>query len=105
MTACILALTLLAQPLAAEERDDSVGEGLDLMERGAQILLRELMRGLEQPLRELGEQIGDLSGYHPPEMLPNGDIILRRRTPLRPEPDPETLPEEIPGDGPGEIEL
>jgi hypothetical protein len=25
--------------------------------------------------------IGDLRNYHPPEKLPNGDIIIRRKTP------------------------
>jgi hypothetical protein len=34
--------------------------------------------GLEDALR-------DLSAYHPPEVLPNGDILIRRRTPLVPE--------------------
>ena len=96
----VLALVLAAQPVAADDRD-SVGEGLDLMERGAQLLLRELLRGLETPLRDLGDQIGDLSGYHPPEILPNGDIILRRRTPQTPESGPDDLPE----GGAGEIEL
>ena len=100
----MLALALMAQPVAADDRD-SVGEGLDLMERGAQLLLRELLRGLERPLRDLGDQIGDLSGYHAPEILPNGDIILRRRTPSGPDPDPEALPEEVPEGGTGEIEL
>ncbi len=32
-------------------------------------------------LEKLQEQIGDFSQYHMPEMLPNGDIIIRRKQP------------------------
>ena len=39
-------------------------------------------------------KVGDLSAYHAPEVLPNGDIIIRRKTPQETEPLPE-----------GEIEL
>jgi len=48
---------------------------------------------------ELMGKIDDLSVYHPPEMLPNGDIILRRKAPLDPDaPDQPPLDE-------GEIEI
>ena len=32
-------------------------------------------------LRDLLGEIEDWSDYHPPEILPNGDIIIRRKTP------------------------
>jgi len=41
-------------------------------------------------LSELGAMIDDLNAYHPPEILPNGDIILRRRVPLDPDAPDET---------------
>lgn len=97
-----LAILLTAMPLAAQEED----EGLSLMEDGARLFFRGLMSGMEPALRELEgmaqemepalrdfarhmgpalrdlvEQVEDWSAYHPPEMLPNGDIILRRRQP------------------------
>jgi len=96
------ALVLAAWPLHAEEGDD----GLSLMERGAQLFLEGIMREMEPALddlqgfaedmepalrgfmQEMGPafaellgQIEDLSAYHPPEILPNGDIILRKKTP------------------------
>ncbi len=76
------------------------------MERGAQLFLEGIMQEMEPALddlqgfaedmepalrgfmQEMGPafaellgKIEDLSAYHPPEMLPNGDIILRKKTP------------------------
>ena len=111
-----VALWLCAAPLAAHEVED---EGNSLIEKGAQMLLEGLLQEAEPALNDLlgmmdelepafrefaqemgpalGEilgKIGDISAYHPPEILPNGDIIIRRKTPLE-----ETAPEE------GEIDL
>ncbi|MEY1556233.1 hypothetical protein AB3Y40_11415 [Yoonia sp. R2331] len=98
--ACALALTLSAASASAQDTD----EGLDLMEEGAKLLLRGLMTEMEPALRELEDfadevgpamkllademgpalaelmaQIDDIRNYDPPEILPNGDIIIRRR--------------------------
>ena len=92
----------LAAPVAAEED----AGGLSLMERGAQLFfdglmqevdpalreLRDLAAGMEPALRSFAEEMGpalqgllgdiqDWSAYHPPEILDNGDIILRKKTP------------------------
>lgn len=99
-----------------------------LMKRGAEMFLRGLMdeldpalRGLEdlagemQPalrsfveemgpaLHELMGKVRDWSDYHPPEMLPNGDIILRKRLPGEEEEEAPS-PFDSPSDG-SEIEL
>ncbi|MEZ5730692.1 MAG: hypothetical protein R3D97_00025 [Paracoccaceae bacterium] len=71
-----------------------MGEGLSLLEQGAKIIMRSMLDEMEPALRELDGaaavmgpllkeflgSIGDLSQYHPPEKLPNGDIILRRKS-------------------------
>ena len=75
-------LSLLAPPAAAEE--DGLREGLSLLQEGTRLMLRGLMAELEPGLRELQDRIGDLSAYHPPEILPNGDILIRRKDPLEP---------------------
>ncbi len=85
------------------EPEGEVGEGLSLLEEGAKLLLRGLMQEMEPALqgmaegmeefagavepmlRDLSRMMGDLSNYHAPEMLPNGDIIIRRKLPLVPE--------------------
>ena len=74
-------LSLLAVPATAEE--DGLREGLSLLQEGTRMLLRGLMAELEPGLRDLQDRIGDLSAYHPPEILPNGDILIRRREPLQ----------------------
>lgn len=101
--ATTLTAVMLALPVSAENDDD---DGTSLMERGAQMFLEGIMREMEpalDDLKGLGEEMGpalrqfvdqmgpafaellgqieDLSAYHPPEILPNGDIILRRKTP------------------------
>jgi len=57
--------------------------------------LRDFAERMGPALAELMDKIDDLSAYHPPEMLPNGDIILRRKTPQEMQ---DTAPE-------GEIEI
>ncbi len=114
----LAALAITALPLHAQEADQE--EGFSLMEEGAKLFLRGILeemdpamdelRGLAddmQPaLRQFVDEMGpaladllgkvdDLNAYQAPEMLPNGDIILRRK-----------IPEPLPDDGPsGEIEL
>ena len=99
----ILTLGLVAalSPATAEEEAD---RGFNLMEEGAQLLLRGLMQEMEPAMddlqsfvddlgpamdqfaKELGpvlaeilERVDDINNYQPPEFLPNGDIIMRRK--------------------------
>lgn len=118
MKRAILILSLgLATPASAEEP----GDGLSLMERGAQMLMEGLLQEIEPSLeglkglaedigpamedfmtqmgpalRDLLDRVEDWSMYHPPEMLDNGDIIIRRKT-------PEELP--VPTDPEAQIEI
>lgn len=78
----------LATPLTAQEAGSDMEEGLDLLSEGTRLLLEGLMEELAPALEGLREGLSDLNAYHPPEMLPNGDIIIRRKTPLD-EPVPE----------------
>lgn len=108
VVAC-LALSPTVSSVAAETEDKGeVGEGLSLMEEGAKLLLRGLMDEMEPALEdlqglademvpafaELMGMIGDFTNYHAPEVLPNGDVIIRRKVPLMVEPKDD-----------GEIEL
>ena len=43
--------------------------------------IRDFVERMGPALADLMAEIGDLSAYHPPEILPNGDIIIRRKTP------------------------
>lgn len=96
------------------EEGRSADEGLSLMERGARMFLDGMRREMEPALRDLGDmlatmgpamqeflrdmgpamaslldRIDDLSVYEPPELLPNGDIIIRRKPDAGPLPPPQ----------------
>ncbi len=112
----LVALSLLAAPAPAQQDD----QGFSLMEEGAKLFFRGLMDEMEPAFRELEDlsrqmepalrdfalhmgpalrdlmdQVEDWSVYHPPEILPNGDIILRRKAPDEPSPAPAPQQDEI----------
>lgn len=93
-----------------QEQDDN---GSNLMQRGAELfwegLRKEMAPSLEEleelmatigpsmqgflaemgpALAEIAGKIEDWSVYEAPEILPNGDIIIRRKQPDPAEPDP-----------------
>ena len=95
-----LAAALVALPLPALAEE----EGSDLMKRGMELFFRGLQSEMEPALRELDgmldemrpalrnfaqamgpalkqllEQVDDWSLYEPPVVLPNGDILIRRK--------------------------
>ncbi|MEM6596210.1 MAG: hypothetical protein AAF672_15590 [Pseudomonadota bacterium] len=113
----VIAITVLAAfaawPARAEEAPKA--DAPSLLERGAEMMLEGLLQEIEprlddlqglmaeiQPqfrsfLEEMGPALTDLLArvedftvYHPPEMLPNGDIIIRRKTPDEIDEAPET---------------
>jgi len=105
--AVVLALVLAITPAQAQITDappESSDEGLSLMERGARLFLegmrremspaledlRDLVTGMGPAMQEFLQTMGpamaellgridDLSVYEVPELLPNGDIIIRRK--------------------------
>ncbi|KHA53019.1 hypothetical protein [Sulfitobacter geojensis] len=97
-----LAATMFTPAAHAEE-----APGLSLMERGAQMFLEGILKEMEPAvedlqdladdmgpkLSELLDEVEDWSVYMPPEVLPNGDIIIRRKPdhPMTP-PDAPTEP-------------
>lgn len=105
-------LTVATAPVSAQEDD-----GKSLMEQGAELFFEGLRQEMEpalEDLRGLAEQFGpamqsfiqemgpalaeitaqvkDWSAYEAPEILPNGDIIIRKK-PDQPQPE-EILPED-----------
>ena len=99
-SALALCLALAAPAAFAQEAGDGgsadMEEGFSLLEEGTKLLLRGLLSEMEPALRELEGALRELDAYHAPEVLPNGDIIIRRKVPLEPAPDT--------GEG-GEVEL
>jgi hypothetical protein len=118
-TACLIAVlstaSLTAQEVGEEEEGRSlIEEGARLFFEGIQREMAPALKGLREraqdmepalrqfveemgpALRDLMSEVGDLSAYHAPEVLPNGDILMRRKTPQ------EMLDTPLPE---GEIEL
>ncbi len=74
------ALTLfLALPAMAEEGSEPEG---NLFDEGMRNLLDRFLADIDPALEALREGLSDLNSYHAPEILPNGDIIIRRKTPV-----------------------
>lgn len=71
----------LSAPIHAEQQDD-LEKGLDLLSEATRLMFEGLLHEMEPKLRALEGFAGDLGAYHLPEILPNGDIIIRRKTPL-----------------------
>ena len=114
----LISAVCTALALPAQAQDDS---GKSLMERGAELFLEGLrqemeptiedlrgfadqfgpalqsfMREMGPALADLAAQVQDWSAYEAPEMLPNGDIIIRKKPKDQPE---EVVPEEETSNG------
>ena len=87
-TLCVLATLALGSVHAHAQDDtgsDPFAEGLDLMQQGTRLLMQAIIAEFGPAWAELEDMIANLNAYHPPEVLPNGDIIIRRKVPLAPE--------------------
>ncbi|RMD90330.1 MAG: AAA+ family ATPase [Alphaproteobacteria bacterium] len=91
VTAALVA-GLAIQPALAGEGAEEVDKGFDLLREATKLILRGLMKEMEPKLKELEEILQNLDAYEAPEILPNGDIIIRRKRPLEP-PAEEAVPE------------
>lgn len=116
ITITAIAAFMLVAPMLHAQEDAPPGEGSSLMEDGARLFFdglmketRPAMKGMKEMAERLGPQlrsfaeemgpaladilkdVKDLSVYEPPEKLPNGDIIIRRK------PDMDTAPDLPPG--------
>lgn len=113
---------LIATPATAQEAE---APGLSLMERGALMFMEGILKEMEPAIDELSEltdqmgpalksfademgpkltellaEVEDWAAYEAPEVLPNGDIIIRRKEPL-----PEVAPQEPPPEPAPQIDL
>lgn len=92
----LLAGGLALAPAVALSQDDSapvprpeIADGAEQIAEGLKLLLQGLMVEGQEGWARLGVWLDDMNAYEAPEKLPNGDIIIRRRTPL-PEGEGET---------------
>jgi hypothetical protein len=77
----LLGPALAQQPPAADD-DNALRRGVEQLSEGSKLILRSLLGEIAPLIEELRGKIDDLADYEMPEVLPNGDIIIRRKTPL-----------------------
>lgn len=79
IVAAVLGAPVSAQQEGGEPPAEGFAEGLDLLGEGARLMLRGLQSELAPMLQALGEAIDDVNAYELPEVLENGDILIRRK--------------------------
>ncbi len=102
LTIVFVVAVLAGVPAQAQEARGDMKQGMTLLEQGTRLLLEGFLKELGNAKIEFQGRLLDLNAYKFPEILPNGDIIIRRKVPLVPGPDAPDVP--APGEG-GEIEL
>ena len=94
MRTLFLILAVLV-PLSARA-DGDAQRGADLVEQGMTLLMQSLMDQMKPTLEEIApklqelapqlevlrDKIIDFSAYELPEVLPNGDILIRKKQPV-----------------------
>ncbi len=105
----LTAAALIAFSPAAEAQDSEWSEFEKLLEQFSEesrTFLQNWLTEITPMLESLSEKIDDLSHYEAPEVMPNGDIIIRRKPDAPDQEAPETGPEEVtPVPPQGQIEL
>ncbi|SFR43320.1 hypothetical protein [Litoreibacter janthinus] len=97
----IWAISLSTLPTTAQDKEAPFGLG-DLAPLAENF--REFFEGFAEDMMPLMEQLSDkmsdLNAYEAPEVLPNGDILIRKKP--KPEPEPDAEPKANPD---GSIDL
>jgi hypothetical protein len=76
---------LIASPAQSDPKDwEELRKGLEELSEDTQEFFESWVDELGPLLNSLRDKIDDLSEYEPPEVLPNGDIIIRRKPKLEP---------------------
>lgn len=88
MIALTTVFVLATSPALAQSQNSE--EGLDLMGEALRLFMRGLMQEVGPALEGMEGLLDNLDAYHPPEVLPNGDIIIRRKNPAPPLSEGET---------------
>ena len=90
--ALITALVLTASPLSADDSRSPLPSDEEMQQLGdmAERWMRDFADRMSPMVQQLREIVDDLNAYEAPELLPNGDIIIRRK------PDAKVVEDEAP---------
>lgn len=91
-TALMTAALLAASPLSADEGSPPLPPEDELEQLGdlAESWMKRFADRMSPMVEQLKDLVDDMNAYQAPEMLPNGDIIIRRK------PDADTTEDEPP---------
>ena len=71
---------LMVTPAQSDPKNwEELRKGLEELSEGTQEFFESWVDELGPLLSSLRDKIDDLGEYEPPEVLPNGDIIIRRK--------------------------
>lgn len=73
------------EPPSAQEGAEALAEGFRLLLEGLAGEIEPLAEDMAEIWRDFLQGVEDLPEYEPPEVLPNGDIIIRRKRGAAPE--------------------
>ncbi len=99
LSVTIASLCLAAAPAVAQDNAPSTApseepsEGWQMLREGSRLLMEQFFQDMEPALEELEGFVDDLSLYEAPVILPNGDILIRRK-PEEPRAAPNPMPED-----------
>lgn len=82
LIALLLASSAAQVAVAEDKPADTFLEEFEKFSDEAQEFFGSLAESIAPMLEGLQERMGDLSQYEKPEILPNGDIIIRRKQPV-----------------------
>lgn len=75
-----LTTALFATPAASDPKDwEELRKSLEELSQGTQEFFESWVEELGPMLNSLRDNVDDLQNYEKPEVLPNGDIIIRRK--------------------------
>lgn len=101
----VLCLTLVCAPAVAQDSPATepppalMDQVEGLMQKFLERIAPQMEQGLnalEPDMQALMDRMRDMVQYHPPEVLPNGDILIRRRQPTDQPPSMDAPEEDDP---------
>jgi hypothetical protein len=103
LCACLLASPIRAQDAPPATLMDKLDEMMQLFRDRVAPKMEEGLQAMEPELRDFMARMQGMVQYHAPEVLPNGDILIRRKAPEDGAPEdgaPDHLPDNAPSSPP-----
>lgn len=86
LLACLVFSLLPVSAIA--ETEENLPDTLEDFANSMRQLFEGFADDIAPMMEDLGNRLEGMRGYHAPEMLPNGDIIIRRKSPAEDVPAP-----------------